>query len=682
MRQFRTPLEGALFMRAKGFQVFPVKPNDKTPAVTGWQDWAQTASEQKVEAYGKANPTHNWGVYTGVDEGLLVVDIDNKLGKGEGTAAYRKLLTTAGAESDPTLRVDTPSGGIHLYFVVDAFLKAKSRAEAFGVPYIDVKSTGGYVVSPGSRIGDRSYTLYRDVDPIPAPKWMLKRLANGISPEAKLGVAEGQLIPAGLRNEALTSIAGVLRSKGCDEATLYAALVAFNLNHLQAPVEDFELRKIAHSVAQYAPGVATVAMAFQDQTQVAQSIEGDTLRADTFDPALIPPRPWVMYGRYIRGFISVIVSPGGVGKSMLTMLDAVSIVTGQPISGSEITEPGPVWLYNTEDPMDELKRRMIAIAMLHGTSREALKHIHVTSGQTKPFILAKAMNEGVAINEAAIEQTSAYISQHGIGTLIVDPFVQTHEVRENDNMQISKVIQAFKRIATNTNCAIGIVHHTRKGQADNAADRDVARGASSLVDSARISHNIRTMTEDDAKELGVKEEQRSWYFRLDTAKANLHPPAKNAEWFEKKSLTLLNGDSVGALENVKMEGISAFQKAKARRAEGIDIARELAKIKGLDIGEKISIHSAYKQLSSGSAKGLFADQGESSGVKHLMTLLAEGVSCVDSRGKRTFRYEFRDDQGTKHWVVCEAGVYEEEDLFGLENPIPPPAPRAKPRRRN
>ena len=46
-------------------------------------------------------------------------------------------------------------------------------------------------------------------------------------------------------------------------------------------------------------------------------------RARLPDPSSIPPRPW-LYGTYLmRGFVSLLVSPGGVGKSQLGMMLAV-----------------------------------------------------------------------------------------------------------------------------------------------------------------------------------------------------------------------------------------------------------------------------------------------------------------------------------------------------------------------
>lgn len=51
------------------------------------------------------------------------------------------------------------------------------------------------------------------------------------------------------------------------------------------------------------------------------------------DPSTIPPRPW-LYGQHlIRKQVSVTVAPGGVGKSSLTICEALAMVSGRELLG-------------------------------------------------------------------------------------------------------------------------------------------------------------------------------------------------------------------------------------------------------------------------------------------------------------------------------------------------------------
>src|SRR6185312_11412276 len=51
------------------------------------------------------------------------------------------------------------------------------------------------------------------------------------------------------------------------------------------------------------------------------------------DPSLIPRRQWLYGGHYIRTFTSATFAPGGVGKSVLCMTEAVCMALGRPLLG-------------------------------------------------------------------------------------------------------------------------------------------------------------------------------------------------------------------------------------------------------------------------------------------------------------------------------------------------------------
>ena len=131
-----------------------------------------------------------------------------------------------------------------------------------------------------------------------------------------------------------------------------------------------------------------------------------------------------------------------------------------------------------------------------------------------------------------------------------------HDVDEQDNGQIDFVVRQFADIAEDCDCAISLVHHTRKTPAGSsyAGDADSARGASALVYAVRSAHTLMEMTASEAESMGIKEDRRRWYVRFDNAKSNLSPPAEDATWFERVSVEIPNGtlnigdnDHVGVL---------------------------------------------------------------------------------------------------------------------------------------
>jgi AAA domain len=82
--------------------------------------------------------------------------------------------------------------------------------------------------------------------------------------------------------------------------------------------------------------------------------------------ANIPHRQWI-YGTYlIRGEVTVVASPGGVGKTALTIGAAIEIATGAELLGEKIWGDSlKVLSINREDSKTEVERRVWAFSLAH-----------------------------------------------------------------------------------------------------------------------------------------------------------------------------------------------------------------------------------------------------------------------------------------------------------------------------
>jgi Bifunctional DNA primase/polymerase, N-terminal len=111
--------------------------------------------------------------------GLVVIDLDMPHGArpggnpedeapAGGTGTFAGLCQRHGEPYPPvTFGVDTPSGGCHLYFAA-AGGRLRNSAGLLG-SLVDVRADGGYVVAPGSRIGQRAYTVRNGGARVDAP---------------------------------------------------------------------------------------------------------------------------------------------------------------------------------------------------------------------------------------------------------------------------------------------------------------------------------------------------------------------------------------------------------------------------------------------------------------------------------------------------------------------------------
>jgi hypothetical protein len=270
------------------------------------------------------------------------------------------------------------------------------------------------------------------------------------------------------------------------------------------------------------------------------------------DPTTIPPRPWLYGTQLLRGYVSVLVAPGGVGKSGYSMGIALGIASAKALFGEKVFERVNVAVLNLEDNMEELDRRLAALMIHHQIGREELLgRYFLYSADDRRVTVAALSKDGYEIvhpDEAAIIRE---IQENGIGLLVVDPFANSHELEENSNAQMNRAAAAWRRIARATGCAILLIHHVRKGL---ATDIDAARGAKALTDSARVGLLLSPMSETEAQEFDLPAEDRFSYVRLDDAKVNMAPKAGVARWFQMRTIALHNtsssypnGDNVAAI---------------------------------------------------------------------------------------------------------------------------------------
>jgi hypothetical protein len=342
------------------------------------------------------------------------------------------------------------------------------------------------------------------------------------------------------------------------------------------------------------------------------------------DPALIPPRQF-LYGRhYARKFMSATVSPGGVGKSSLVIVEALAMVSGRPLLGVAPGPPLRVWIWNGEDPLEEMQRRVMAAALRYGLQPPDIgDRLFVDSGREKEIKLATQDRSGVKIASPLIEAMKGTICANDIDVVIVDPFVSSHLVSENDNGAIDAVAKAWAKIADEMNVSVELVHHSRKTNGAEVTVED-ARGASALIAASRAARVLNVMTQDEAARAGV-EHSRFRHFRVDDGKASMSPPAEKSEWFFLASHALGNGgleggDSVGVVETwawpQPMDGVSVDDLRKAQAAVrggrwrhhhtaaqwvGIPIAEAL----DLDLSNKAHKAKVRRLLDIWTANGMF-----------------------------------------------------------------------------
>lgn len=265
------------------------------------------------------------------------------------------------------------------------------------------------------------------------------------------------------------------------------------------------------------------------------------------NPAALPLRPWLYGHHMLRKQVSVTVAPGGLGKSSHSIVEALAMVSGRKLLGERVAKDLRVWVYNLEDPIDELDLRITAAMQHHGVEPAEIDgRLFYDSGRERELCVAVQVNGNTEVVKPEIDALAAEIDAREIDVLIIDPFVSCHRASENDNNAIDIIVKQWARLADHCNCAIELVHHTRKTNGVEATTED-ARGGSSLLGAARSGRALNRMSEQDRERAGISDTDGCTYFAINRDKANLAPAGKR-EWRRIVSVDLANGESVGVAE--------------------------------------------------------------------------------------------------------------------------------------
>ena len=556
-----TGLEFALEYARMGFAVFPIACGFKGgsgnyPLGAGWPEYS-TSDIATIQRWSASFPGCNWGLDCGKSD-LLVVDVDCKPGQN-GWINWQKLLHAQGKD-EPFTRTHRTSGNGFQYLFRGASPTKKQLDQN-----IDIKSSGGYVVMPGSstieiresgklKQANGSYIIQNPADVAPLPEW-LKELATRQDRE-KAPVIEG-VIEDGSRNNMLASFAGTMRSRGANFDTILAALLTMNETMTSDPVTESEVELIARSVSRYEPDQANSVAEFMRFEERAES-HAHSFWGGSVDASKLCPPDWLIKGRFVPGYLTVTAAPPGVGKSRIALLEGVAVATGKPISGMAVRKSGTVW-YISEDPIDDLKERFIGICKANEIDHTAV-NVLMTSLMLLPLRLLDKNGSSYVRLDPAINWLTEQVKSHNIRLLILDPYTRLHNCDENDNRAADIVTEILQKIGTECNCAIHIIHHTGKGHKTAQTLRgnmDALRGASALAGAARVIWTVDNYSDKlDGDRWDIPSNETRQWIRLDPAKCNIALlDESDTPWFRLSSFKLPchthDEDSVGVAVAVK-----------------------------------------------------------------------------------------------------------------------------------
>lgn len=601
-------LEHAKSWATRGFPVFPLIPGDKRPREKGWTRTA-TRDPEEIERLWR-DPVTGWEQDFNVGvlcDHMIVLDIDVKGGRrGMESAAELGVLSDA----LETLTVRTPSGGLHLYYRgPNRSLSAGKLGEG-----LDVRSFHGFVVAPGSVTPHGAYALETDAPLKEVPAALLDRLDAprdraetaplvDLDLETSIAAATEFLkwrkpAQAGQLNDTCYRVAAAVKDYGISEKRAVDLIVEHWSEKCDPPIPAAEVQGIVANAFAYGtrqPGSLAPAAEFAGVKVEAPELEVFSTEVDSVvkhivfrdlpDEVALPARPWIAPGRIMRGAVTIIASPGGVGKSTLELTIAAHAWLGKRFAGFEFRGQTKALVINNEDDYDEMARRMRAICTVYDLDpRAVMQGVAMLSGADYAFKIADASPPKFRTHEMAA--LGDFCRENEIGVILVDPVVETHDSDENNQQDMKAIMAAYRQIARDYNIAVVLAHHTPKG--GERASQDAFRGASAIINSARIGLTLFEASADDGLKYRIPPAKLNNYVRLDDAKANLTLRSGRPTWFRRQSVVLRSGDEVGVLYPVEIESEAAIKPE--------DVAREVRNYMRQENVADVNAHALAKHL--------------------------------------------------------------------------------------
>jgi hypothetical protein len=476
--------EHALALAAKGFKVFPLTAGAKAPPLlNGWPQKA-TSDPKEIELFWLVVPQANIGIHC---ENLVVLDVDIKKG---GLDALNLLRLTEDVPS--TLFTHTPTGGEHHYFRLPAGHRGVSNGVDTLGRGIDIRSTGGYVVAPGSVVAAGTYAFHDPAAEIaPAPTWLLERLApvRDVAPASHAPVADAADQVVERARDWLRTAKRSVKGAGGDQTAYMVAcgLRDLGVSYVQACElmrsdawdhgcgwrDGFLESKPIRSAYRYAENEAgSKAAAPEDFPVVAgdtsappvagtpKAQRGARTLAELADEDA-PGAGYAIKGMLQRASYAEIYGAPGEGKTFVALDMAYHVAAGLPWMGRKV-HAGPV-LYLAYEGQGGLKKRAKALRQKYGK-----KDVPLYVDSATYNLREKGGREALGHVLSALPAKPVLV--------VIDTFARAlMGGDENSAQDVGSFNAAVAALIESTGACVLIVHHSGKDKSKGA------RGSSALL---------------------------------------------------------------------------------------------------------------------------------------------------------------------------------------------------------
>lgn len=243
--------------------------------------------ESQILKWWRDVPNANVAIRTGVESGIVVLDIDPRHDAIHSLAELERQY----GPLPTTLKVRTGGDGWHYYFLHPG-VKVTNRVNI--LPGLDFRGDGGYIISPPSVHKTlRPYVWEDETQQIaPLPEWLLKILLHRpnshhhVAHVAKVEKVEPSVksqtryFGEGSRNNSLLSLGGFLKSRGASVEEISQVLLTLNKSVCTPPLDDKQVLDISYYFRKFEEA------AWPEKKELPQASETPELTLDMLPASL------------------------------------------------------------------------------------------------------------------------------------------------------------------------------------------------------------------------------------------------------------------------------------------------------------------------------------------------------------------------------------------------------------
>jgi RecA-family ATPase len=454
-----------------------------------------------------------YGVPTGPENDLLVLDVDVKGGGLETIKKYNIPLTNSQT---------TMSGGVHYLFKYPKDGNLYGNKVGFDNG-LDIRGNNGYIIN---------YAI--DAAPIAeSPEWLKQHAftvtkevvkledAVKIAPEIVQAILEKACdniinAPEGESNEVLNveayNVGKLLTSDSIDRETAYNALFSAAKERGK---EDYEAKATINSGLK-GGSENPVISPFGNLEPVLTSPVIESTAPERWTPNFLTRYDLTNFQKlkkpqlfkdWSTEDIHITTADGGTGKTTMKLVEAVCLALGEDFLGFKCKAPGRTLFVTGEDTAEKLGAMlgMIITQMGYINNKEKVSKILgsiLIKKENDMCMITKTKQGFIAVNHEAVQKVFEAIEDFKPKMIVFDPIASFWGSESMLNDMSKAVTKFLGVIVEKSNACVEVINHMGKSSSnDKDMSQFAGRGGTGLPSHARVSRALRPIFGEEFEEL-------------------------------------------------------------------------------------------------------------------------------------------------------------------------------------